>query len=66
MREVDVLVVWQLDRLGRSSPHLVKTVRDLSDRCIGMHVLSEQCAETDTTTSAGTKTFGIFATLAEF
>ena len=66
MREGDVLVVWKLDRLGRSLPHLVNTVRDLSDRCIGLRVLTGQGAEIDTTTSAGRMIFGIFATLAEF
>ena len=66
MREVDVLVVWKLDRLGRSFPHLVNTVRDLSDRCISLRVLGEQDAENDTTTSTGPMIFGIFANLAEF
>lgn len=66
MRKGDVLVVWKLDRLGRSLPHLVNTVRDLSDRGIGLRVLSGQGAEIDTTTSAGRMIFGIFATLAEF
>jgi DNA invertase Pin-like site-specific DNA recombinase len=66
MREGDVLVVWKLDRLGRSLPHLVNMVRDLSDRGIGLRVLTGQGAEIDTTTVAGRMIFGIFATLAEF
>ena len=64
LREGDVLVVWKLDRLGRTLSHLVNTAHDLSDRGIGLRVLTGQGAEIDTTTSAGI--FGIFATLAEF
>ncbi len=66
LREGDVLVVWKLDRLGRNLAHLVNTVRDLSDRGIGLRVLTGQGAEIDTTTPAGRLIFGIFATLAEF
>jgi DNA invertase Pin-like site-specific DNA recombinase len=61
----DVLVVWKLDRLGRTLTHRVNTVPDLSDQGIGLRVLSGQGAEIDTTTSAGRMIFGIFATLAE-
>ncbi|MCX8508320.1 MAG: recombinase family protein [Rhodobacteraceae bacterium] len=66
LREGDVLVVWKLDRLGRTLTHLVNTVRDLSDRGIGLRILTGQGTEIDTTTSAGRMIFGIFATLAEF
>lgn len=66
LREGDVLVVWKLDRLGRTLKHLVNMVRDMSDRGIGLKVLTGQGAEIDTTTSAGRMIFGIFATLAEF
>lgn len=66
LRDGDVLVVWKLDRLGRTLTHLVNTARDLSDRGIGLRVLTGQGAEIDTTTSAGRMIFGIFATLAEF
>ncbi len=66
LRDGDVLVVWKLDRLGRTLTHLVNTVRDLSDRGIGLRVLTGQGAEIDTTTPAGRMIFGIFATLAEF
>jgi DNA invertase Pin-like site-specific DNA recombinase len=66
LREGDVLIVWKLDRLGRTLSHLVNTARDLSDRGIGLRVLTGQGAEIDTTTSAGRMIFGIFATLAEF
>ena len=40
LRDGDVLVVWKLDRLGRSLAHLVNTVKDLSDRNIGLRVLT--------------------------
>ena len=66
LRPGDVLVVWKLDRLGRTLTHLVNLVRDLSDRGIGLRVLTGQGAEIDTTTPAGRLIFGIFATLAEF
>lgn len=64
LREGDVLVVWKLDRLGRSLPHLVKTVYELEKRKVGFRVLTG--APIDTTTPAGRLTFGIFAALAEF
>ena len=66
LREGDVLVVWKLDRLGRSLHHLVKTVTLLSNRGIGLKVLTGQGAAIDTTTAAGRLCFGIFAALAEF
>lgn len=66
LREGDVLVVWKLDRLGRSLMHLVSTVQDLSNRGTGLRVLAGQGAEIDTTTPAGRMVFGIFAALAEF
>lgn len=66
LRMGDVLVVWKLDRLGRSLHHLVRTVTLLSDRGIGLRVLTGQGAQIDTTTAAGRLSFGIFAALAEF
>ena len=66
LRPGDVLVVWKLDRLGRTLTHLVALVRDLSEREVGLRVLTGQGAEIDTTTPAGRMIFGIFATLAEF
>lgn len=59
----DVLVVWKLDRLGRSLKHLVDTVSALEQRGIGLRVLS---GGIDTTSAAGRLVFGIFAALAEF
>ena len=66
LREGDTLVVWKLDRLGRSLRHLVNVVHDLTSRGIGLKVLTGQGAAIDTTTPAGKLVFGIFASLAEF
>jgi len=66
LREGDTLYVWKLDRLGRDLKHLVTTVRGLSDRGVGLSVLTGQGANIDTTTSSGKLIFGIFAALAEF
>lgn len=66
LREGDILVVWKLDRLGRSLHHLVKTVALLTERGVGLRVLTGQGAQIDTTTPAGRLSFGIFAALAEF
>jgi len=66
LRDDDVLVVWKLDRMGRSLHHLVKTVSGLSERGVGLKVLNGQGAQIDTTTATGRLSFGIFASLAEF
>ena len=66
VREGDTLYIWKLDRLGRDLKHLVTTVRGLSDRGVGLSVLTGQGANIDTTTSSGKLIFGIFAALAEF
>lgn len=66
LREGDTLVVWKLDRLGRSLKHLVATVQDLVERGIGFRVLTGQGANIDTATASGKLVFGIFAALAEF
>ena len=63
LRTGDVLVVWKLDRLGRTLAHLVNTVQDLSARGVGLRVLTGQGAQIDTTTAAGRLVFGIFAAL---
>jgi DNA invertase Pin-like site-specific DNA recombinase len=62
-RSGDTLVVWKLDRLGRSLPHLVAIVQDLDARGVGFTSLQEQM---DTTTSGGKLIFHIFASLAAF
>jgi DNA invertase Pin-like site-specific DNA recombinase len=66
LREGDILFIWKLDRLGRSLKHLVNTVDELTDRGVGLKVLSGAGAQIDTTTSSGRLVFGIFAALAEF
>ena len=66
LRHGDVLVVWKLDRLGRSLRHLVDVVESLNERSVGLRVLTGQGAQIDTTTPSGRLVFGIFASLAEF
>lgn len=66
LRKDDVLVIWKLDRLGRNLRHLVNMIQDLSDKGIGLKVLTGQGAYIDTTTATGKMVFGIFAALAEF
>lgn len=66
MRHGDTLVVWKLDRLGRDLRHLVNIVHDLTERGIGLKVLTGQGAAIDTTNPSGKLVFGIFAALAEF
>ena len=63
LREGDSLVVWRLDRLGRSLKHLLETVSLLEERGIGFRSLQESI---DTTTSGGRLIFHIFGALAEF
>ena len=64
LRKDDILVIWKLDRLGRNLKHLIETVDDLSERCVGFKVLHG--APIDTTTSQGKLMFTMFAALAEF
>src|SRR3954468_6593178 len=63
LRAGDTLVVWRLDRLGRSLAHLIETIRDLQERGIGFRSLQEQI---DTTTSGGEVVFHVFGAQAEF
>ena len=63
VRKGDTLVVWRLDRLGRSLPHLITTMTNLEERRIGFKSLTENI---DTTTSGGKLIFHIFGALAEF
>jgi DNA invertase Pin-like site-specific DNA recombinase len=63
VRKGNTLVVWRLDRLGRSLPHLIATMTDLEERGIGFKSLTENI---DTTTSGGKLIFHIFGALAEF
>jgi DNA invertase Pin-like site-specific DNA recombinase len=62
-RKGDTLVVWKLDRLGRSLKHLIETVAQLDKRGIGFKSLSESI---DTTTPGGKLIFHVFGALAEF
>ena len=62
-RNGDALVIWKLDRIGRSLPPVVGLVGDLQKRGVGLKVLT---GDVDTTTVTGRLVFGIFATLAEF
>jgi len=64
LRPGDTLVVWRLDRLGRSLPHLIETVRGLAVRGIGFRSLQE--AIDTTTTPGGRLVFHVFGSLAEF
>jgi DNA invertase Pin-like site-specific DNA recombinase len=63
VREGDILVVWRLDRLGRSLKHLIETITELNNRKIGFKSIQENI---DTTTSGGKLVFHIFGALAEF
>jgi DNA invertase Pin-like site-specific DNA recombinase len=63
LRAGDVLVIWKLDRLGRSLKHLVALTADLLDREVGLISLNDPI---DTTTPQGRLVFNIFASLAEF
>src|SRR5437868_9457738 len=63
VREGDTLVVWKLDRLGRTLKHLIETITDLSKRHIGFKSITENI---DTTTSGGKLIFHVFGALAEF
>ncbi|OQM77989.1 DNA-invertase hin [Rhodococcus sp. 66b] len=63
LRPGDTLVVWRLDRLGRSLPHLIETVTQLEARGVAFKSLTE---EINTTTPGGKLIFHIFGALAEF
>ena len=63
LREGDVLVVWKLDRLGRSLAHLVRTAEALAARGVGFRSLTEAI---DTTTPGGRLVFHLFAALGQF
>jgi DNA invertase Pin-like site-specific DNA recombinase len=63
LREGDVLVVWRLDRLGRSLPNLIEVVAELETRGIGFRSLTEVI---DTTTPGGRLIFHVFGALGQF
>jgi DNA invertase Pin-like site-specific DNA recombinase len=60
----DVLLVWRLDRLGRSMPHLVTLIATLRERGVGFRSLCDGAI--DTTTASGELVFTIFSALAQF
>lgn len=63
VRDGDVLIVWKLDRLGRSLPHLIETVTALERKGVGFRSLTEAI---DTTTPGGRLIFHMFGALGEF
>ena len=63
LQPADCLVVWKLDRLGRSLPHLLATVNELKTRGVAFRSLTEQM---DTTTPQGEFLFHVFGALAQF
>src|ERR671930_1010090 len=63
LREGDTLIVWRLDRLGRSLKHLIETVTSLKQQGIAFKSLTENI---DTATATGQLVFHIFGALAEF
>ncbi|MGO9442217.1 MAG: recombinase family protein [Terriglobales bacterium] len=63
VRDGDVLIVWKLDRLGRSLPHLIETVMTLEQRGVGFRSLTEAI---DTTTPGGRLVFHLFGALGQF
>lgn len=63
LREGDTLLVWRLDRLGRSLKDLVEIITSLEERNIGFKSLTENI---DTTSASGKLIFHIFGALAEF
>lgn len=63
LRQGDTLVVWKLDRLGRSIQHLIQTVKSLDEKGISFKSLQDSI---DTSTPGGKLVFHIFCALAEF
>ena len=63
LRDGDVLVVWRLDRLGRSLPHLIETIATLEAQGVGFRSLTENI---DTTTPGGRLVFHVFGALGQF
>lgn len=63
VREGDTLVVWRLDRLGRSLPHLLEVISALETRSVGFQSITENI---DTTTAGGRLVFHLFGALSQF
>ena len=64
LKSGDTLVIWRLDRLGRSLKHLIEIVEELKGRGVGFRSISD--GGIDTATASGEMVFNIFATLAQF
>ena len=64
LRGGDTLLVWRLDRLGRSMRHLVNMIEDLKERGIGFRSISDGMI--DTTSASGELVLNIFSALAQF
>jgi len=62
-RKGDILVVWKLDRMGRSMSHLIEMIQQLENKKVGFQSLTEKI---DTTTAGGRLIFHLFGALAEF
>src|SRR5712691_10866853 len=63
LREGDTLVVWRLDRLGRTLKHLIETVTALKQQEVSFQSITENI---DTSSATGQLVFHIFGALAEF
>lgn len=64
LQKGDILIVWRLDRLGRSMSHLVSLIEDLKTRGVSFKSLCD--GDIDTTTASGELVFNIFSSLAQF
>ena len=64
LKEGDVLIVWRLDRLGRSMPHLVQLIEELRAKGVGFRSICDGAI--DTTTASGELVFNLFSALAQF
>lgn len=64
LQKGDILIVWRLDRLGRSMAHLIQLIESLMERGVGFK--SIQDGAIDTTTASGELMFNIFGALAQF
>jgi len=64
LKDGDTLIVWRLDRLGRSMRHLVTLIEDLRGRGIGFRSINDGVI--DTTSASGELVFNIFSALAQF
>jgi len=62
-RKGDILVVWKLDRMGRSMSHLIEMIQQLENKKVGFQSLTEKI---DTTPAGGRLIFHLFGALAEF